>query len=130
MQLVVQQSKRSLKPLLRWQEEQQRRQAGAAQRAARPAPQRQEGARSPHDLDGRGLEVTCEDGSVAPLQAPVRRIKKLYICHGPPSRMVWVGNVGGHATAADVTALFSRRAAGSGLAGGLGSASGLGRSQT
>lgn len=105
MELIVKQSKRSLKPLMRWQQEQQRRQAGAAQRAERAAARPNRGA-----VDAEGLEVECEDGSVAPLQGPVRRIKQLFVCEGPPSRMLWVGSIGGHATAADVTATFRRRA--------------------
>ncbi len=110
-ELIVKQSKRSLKPLLRWQQEQQRRQAGAAQRAAHAAAQ--PANRGP--VDAEGLEVVCEDGSVAPLQPPVRRIKKLYVCEGPPSRMLWVGSIGGHATVPDVTALFRRCVLGAGL---------------
>lgn len=106
MELIVKQSKRSLKPLIRWQQEQQRRQAGVAQRAERAAARPNRGA-----VDAEGLEVECEDGSVAPLQGPVRRIKQLFVCEGPPSRMLWVGSIGGHATAADVTATFRRHAA-------------------
>ena len=35
-----------------------------------------------------GAELTMEDGSVVPLQGPVRRLKKMFVCEGPPSRML------------------------------------------
>ena len=98
-ELKVKQSQRSLKPLLHWQarqkqQAQQQQQQGAGAAAAAAA-----------------REVVCEDGSTQPLLGTVREVKRKWlVCEGPPSRTLWVGNVGGHATVATMQAQFSRQA--------------------
>ena len=99
--LIVKQSQRSLKPLLHWQarQQQQVQQQGSAA-AAGPAAAAQ-----------AALYVVCEDGSPQPLLGRVREVKRKWlVCEGPPSRTLWVGSVGGHATAATMQAQFSRQA--------------------
>lgn len=103
LRLKVKQSTRSLIPLLH-QEQQERRQQhqqqqhGGAGGSAEAAPEVGEWG------------AVCEDGSVAPLQGVVRKIKKLWVAEGPPNRQVWVGNVGGQATEQSLNDVFSRQA--------------------
>jgi hypothetical protein len=103
--LKMKQSQRSLKPLLPWQARQQQQVQQQGSAAAGPA------AAGPAAAAPAALYVVCEDGSSQPLLGRVREVKRKWlVCEGPPSRKLWVGSVGGHATAATMQAQFSRQA--------------------
>lgn len=107
MQLDIKQSRRSLMPLQAWRA---RQAAGAPQvqqqRPAAAAAKRPDG--QPAAAVDEPLEALLDDGGAAPLQGPVRLISKRLVCEGPPSSVLWVGNVGGHAGREDVAAAFGR----------------------
>ena len=114
MTLDVRQSKRSLKALQQWQQRQQWREQQRQQQKQRQQYQQQQQQAQQQGLAlGSGpaaWEALGEDGSVAALEGPVRRIQKRLVCEGPASSMLWVGNIGAGATMDDVTHLFRRHA--------------------
>lgn len=100
MLLMVKQSKRSLKPLLKWQQRKEQRR------------QRDGGCASAAHASAAALQVQCEDGSTAALRGGVREVKKCFVCDGPPSRLLWLGNMASTATAGSLQALLGRQVVG------------------
>ena len=97
MLLKVAQSRRSVQQIQQWRSHTQRR----AQRA-RPPAQLAAGPAGP-------LQVQLEGGGTALLQGRVSEVKKGWLCDGPPSSTLWLGNVAGEATPASIQARFSRQ---------------------
>ncbi|KAL4857167.1 Zinc finger MYND domain-containing protein 10 [Chlorella vulgaris] len=86
MQLKVRQSKRSLKPMLKSQQ--------VNERAKQQQQQQQHVPHAPGAAAGT-WQVRLEGGSIQTLRGSVRAIKKFLVCEGPPNRSLWLGNVYG-----------------------------------